>query len=67
MAIDVYTYFNSNIFTVEKINKQKSQSQETTVGAFTPHDNSRAQEEEKRFLFFPVKDSVNKRPWTLCL
>lgn len=58
---------NSNIFTVEKINKQKSQSQETTVGAFTPHGNSRVQEEGRRFLFFPVKSSVNERPWTLSL
>ena len=32
-----------------------------------PCDDSRAQQEEEKLLFFPGKDSANEKPWTLCL
>ena len=30
-----------------------------------PCDDSRAQQEEERLLFFPGKESANEKPWTL--
>ena len=32
-----------------------------------PYDDSRAQQEQERLLFFPGKDSSKEKPWTLCL
>ena len=37
------------------------------VVALMPQEDSRAQWEEDRLLFFPDKDSANKNSWTFCL
>ena len=47
---------------LQKINKQKPQLnriRRSERGGFTPCDDSRAQQEENRFIFFPGKDSTN--------
>lgn len=54
---------------VKKNDKQKLQlrlNQDTRGDTLIPYNNSKAQEEEKA-LFFPGKDSVNKKPCSLCL
>ena len=53
---------------LQKINQQKPQLnriRRPERGGFTSCDDSRAQQEEEKFIFFPGKDPTNKYPRSL--
>ena len=53
---------------LKKNNKQKPQLNRVIrpeEGALSACDDSRTQQGEERLLFFPGKDSVNEKAWTL--